>query len=134
MPKSLHLAMLAQAEAELPNECCGLLAGHIVGDEGRVVARYPLVNTAASPVEFLSDGPSHLAASKDMRARGIIELAIYHSHPTTHPVPSKKDLAQSWGPIVVSLILSLKSRPVEVRAWWLSETEYREAQWRLEVV
>src|SRR5262249_30335244 len=49
VPRSLYAEMTAQAEAEAPLECCGLLAGLIEGDVGRVVQRYPLINAAASP-------------------------------------------------------------------------------------
>ena len=44
VPRALYSAMLEQARAELPNECCGLLAGTVEEGVGRVVARYPLVN------------------------------------------------------------------------------------------
>jgi proteasome lid subunit RPN8/RPN11 len=56
VPRELADAMVAQAVAELPNECCGILAGIVDADEagaiGRVRRHYPLVNAAASPKEF----------------------------------------------------------------------------------
>ena len=40
IPGRLYQEMVAHAEAELPNECCGLLAGEVVPGEGRTpVAR-----------------------------------------------------------------------------------------------
>src|SRR4051812_37139689 len=69
LPRHLYTAMIAQAQAELPNECCGLLAGRIEIDDnaGRVIERYPLINAASSPVRFLSDPHSMFAAVRDMR-------------------------------------------------------------------
>ncbi len=129
LSRSILEEMLAQARAELPNECCGLLAGFLAKGTGRVEKRYPLVNAAASPVEYLSEPRSMFLADKDMRRRGLRLLAIYHSHPTTVPIPSKKDLANHYSPEVVHLIISLASDEPEVRGWWLTESDYRPADW-----
>ena len=132
IPGSLHDAMVAQAVAELPNECCGLLAGTIEPGEppiGHVVERYPLVNALLSPTAFESEPGSLLAAHKDMRERGLEVLAIYHSHPTSDPVPSKTDLARNYWPGVMCLIISLKTESAMVRGWLLQEKDFREAEW-----
>ncbi len=126
--------MLAQARAELPNECCGLLAGTAepaapVGPPlGRVMERYPLVNALASPVAYESEHAGLFAAHKDMRLRGLDVLAIYHSHPAAAPVPSRTDLARNYCPGVVYLIISLQTEPALMRGWWLAETTFREAE------
>jgi len=66
-----------------------------------------------------------------MRKRGIDVLAVYHSHPTSPPVPSKKGLARNyWGPDVAAFIISLTTEPPTVRGWWLTEVDYREAEWQ----
>jgi proteasome lid subunit RPN8/RPN11 len=119
--------MLAHARAELPNECCGLLAG----DRAQATQHYPLVNAAASPTRYDADSKDLLRAFRDMRERQLEHLAIYHSHPTSDPVPSRTDLAQAFYPGVVYLIISLKADAPSMRGWWLSETEYREAEWEL---
>jgi [CysO sulfur-carrier protein]-S-L-cysteine hydrolase len=129
--------MFAQARAELPNECCGLLAGVVESGSasansepiGRVVRRYPLINAAASPVEFLSADKSMLAAHNDMRLRNIDILAVYHSHPASDPLPSKKDLELNYSTQVVTLIISLKSGNPVMLGWWLSENSAVEAEW-----
>jgi len=128
--------MVAQAEAERPLECCGLLAGVLErpGDgpaRGLVQRRYPLINAAASPVLFESEPRSMFEADRDIDRRGLIYLAVYHSHPTSAPIPSRTDLERNFSPDVVNLILSLTTTPATVRGWWLMETEYREAEWEL---
>jgi len=131
IPRPVYSAMIVQAVAELPLECCGLLAGHRDADELRVMQRYPLVNAAASPVEYESESRSLFAAHKDMRRNGWDVLAVYHSHPTSPPIPSRKDLARRYGDGVADLIISLQSAQPEVRGWWLTDTDYREADWRV---
>jgi proteasome lid subunit RPN8/RPN11 len=150
--------MIGQARAELPNECCGLLAGTLIEPgawqrlwlwlrrwlartgigpipaglvrRGRALRRYPLVNEAASPTEYLSEPHSMFAAEKDRRAHNLEFLAVYHSHPTSEPVPSCTDRERNYSPDVMNLIISLKAAPV-VRAWWLTAESYREAEWVL---
>jgi [CysO sulfur-carrier protein]-S-L-cysteine hydrolase len=124
--------MVAQAVAEAPLECCGFLAGPAWTDvAATVAARYPLVNAAASPVEYDAEPRSLLDAHKDIRRHGWDVLAVYHSHPTSPPVPSRTDLARAYWSGVVHFIISLQSSQPEVRAWWLSESEYSEADWQL---
>lgn len=138
VPQDLYLEMLEQASSELPNECCGLLAGMVVEvpgqpPVGRVLARYPLVNKLVSPVEFFSDERSMLAAHRDMQRRSIDLLAIYHSHPISDPIPSRKDREQSYyGPGIMNLIISLKDEQPRMAGWWLTPEEYRSAEWALE--
>jgi proteasome lid subunit RPN8/RPN11 len=121
--------MVAQACAENPNECCGLLAGIVEDGEGgpvaRVMRRYPLVNALASPIEFESEPRGMFESTRDIRRRGLIEVAIYHSHPTSPPIPSKKDLARNYSPDVMNLIISLTTTPPLVRSWWLTDVDYR---------
>lgn len=125
--------MVWHAQAESPLECCGLLAGVIRADGvGEVRWRYPLVNAAASPVEFESEPRSHFSADKDIRRQRLDVLAVYHSHPTSEPVPSRKDLDRNyWGLNVVHLIISLTSLPPTVRGWWMTTADYHEAEWTI---
>jgi proteasome lid subunit RPN8/RPN11 len=128
--------MVAQALAEQPNECCGLLAGVLeTPDEGgvpvgRVVARFPLVNALASPRRYAADPRGLFDASKAMRNEGWEVLAVYHSHPTSDPIPSLTDLKENgYEDAVVHLIISLTTSPPTIRGWRLTETEYREEEW-----
>ena len=124
VPRNVLDALVAQALAERPNECCGLLAGKLerpAGAEkpgvprGRVVWHYPLVNALASPVRYESEGRGMLRAHRDMRERGLDLLAVYHSHPASEPVPSRTDLAWNYYPGVVHLIVSLAMTSPHVR-------------------
>jgi [CysO sulfur-carrier protein]-S-L-cysteine hydrolase len=124
--------MIQQAQAELPNECCGLLAGVRDGDVLRVLACFPLVNEAASPVEYWSEPKSLFATEKEMRRLGYERVAVYHSHPTSEPIPSKTDLERCvYNTDVVHFIISLKGAEPLMRGWWLTETSFAEAAWQL---
>ena len=133
--------MIAHAQAELPNECCGILAGTIGADGiARVSRCYPLVSDLdaanrdphpprPSPTEYLSTPESMFAASKDMRAHGADIVAVYHSHPTSEPIPSRKDLEQNYSGTEFHFIIGLRDAEPQVRGWWLASENYREARW-----
>ncbi len=131
LPRHLHSAMVQHAHSELPNECCGLLAGVREGDVLRVLARHPLVNGAASPVEYLSEPRSMFDAVQAMRKDGHEILAIYHSHPTSAPIPSTTDLARNYSPDVPNFIIGLSGPDPIVRGWWLTEDAFAEATWEI---
>jgi proteasome lid subunit RPN8/RPN11 len=131
VPRRLYEGMLAQARAELPNECCGFLAGRIEDQLGRAERLYPLVNALASPTRYEADAKSLLHAVRDMRGHDLEVLAIYHSHPTSDPVPSRTDLERSFWPETVYLIISLDKSEPTVRGWWLTETNFRQAEWEI---
>jgi len=114
------------ARTTAPNECCGLLAGVIHEGVGTVSAHYPLSNSLASETEFLSEPTEMLAAVKDMRKKGIDVLAVYHSHPTSEPVPSRKDLERSYSEAAMNLIIGPDFS--EIRGWWLMGQSYEPAE------
>ncbi|HEY8504267.1 MAG TPA: Mov34/MPN/PAD-1 family protein [Gemmataceae bacterium] len=105
----------------------------LAGPTGAAVTHcYPLVNALHSPVEFESEPHSMLRAMRDIRKRRLDLLAVYHSHPTSPPIPSRKDVERNWyGPKVMCVIIGLAGPEPDVRAWWLGETGYREAEWEI---
>jgi proteasome lid subunit RPN8/RPN11 len=124
--------MVKHAQSEAPNECCGMLAGTRTGDVLQVEAWFPLINEAASPtVEYCSEPRSMFAAEKERRRLELEFVAIYHSHPTSPPIPSRTDLQRNYSPDVINFIISLKDDEPEVRAWWLSDNAFAEAAWRI---
>jgi proteasome lid subunit RPN8/RPN11 len=131
LPRQLYEAMIQHAQAELPNECCGLLAGVHAGDVLRVEARHALINEAASPIAYLSEPRSMFQATKEMRRHDHEIVAIYHSHPTSEPIPSRTDLERCFSPDVVHFIIGLKGPEPLLRGWWLTESAYEEAAWEI---
>jgi proteasome lid subunit RPN8/RPN11 len=127
-------AIEEQARAELPNECCGILAGRLAAGFEKPLAivdashRFPLVNEAASPREFFSDARSLIDAHVQMRELGVEIVAIYHSHPSTPPVPSAHDRRRHYYPDAMSLIISLENETPNLRGWWLTEESAEPAE------
>lgn len=135
LPRQLYTEMVEQARAEFPNECCGLLAGVFEERDGTRVGlvrrRLPLVNDRSSPTRYNAEPRGLFAAHRTIGAAGLELLAIYHSHPTSAPIPSRTDLELNNHPEAVHLIISLQSTLPEMRGWWLEEQRYDEADWRL---
>jgi proteasome lid subunit RPN8/RPN11 len=132
VPADVLAAIIEQALAEAPLECVGLLGGQIRDGSGVVEVRYPLVNEAASPVEFVSAARGMLDATRDLDRRVRTLLAVYHSHPAAAPIPSRTDLERSYSAEVASVIVSLQSDPPAVRAWWLWDRGFEECELAVE--
>ena len=128
IPDLLLEEIIVHAREETPLECCGLLAGSITDGVALVTARYGIVNAVRSPTEYETDARGMLFAFRAMRERGVELLAVYHSHPASEPVPSRRDIDRNtYGESVVHVIVSLAGAEPEVRAWWLGETGFHEA-------
>ena len=109
-------AMVNQALAELPNECCGILAGHKADGVGVVALRLPLVNDLTSPIRFHSEPRSLLIADKAMRGRPRRSCDISLASDVGRLLPSRTDLAENYrGDSMMNLIISLQAAEPKVR-------------------
>jgi proteasome lid subunit RPN8/RPN11 len=130
LPRHIYEEMIDQAKAELPNECCGLLAGRTEAEGiARVLRRYALVNALASPTRYESEAHGLLHAHVDARRNATEFLAVYHSHPTSPPIPSRTDLAANYWEGVIHFIISLEKEPADMQGWWLGAENYQQAEW-----
>ena len=106
IPKTIYDDILAHADSEYPNECCGLLSG-----KGNQVTKfYRMTNTHHSPVSYFMDPKEQFTVFKDMRTEGTELLAIYHSHPHTTAYPSSTDVGLAYYPEALYVIISLEKR------------------------
>ncbi len=101
-------ALAEHADAEDPNECCGL----IVLRDGLAERYVPGRNTAASPYRFeLEVDPDTWFLEDDG-----YELAVFHSHLSSPPRPSRTDIENIglWDgrPYVI-----LNARTRDLAAW-----------------
>jgi len=102
IPHGVVERILSEAENAYPAECCGLLAG-----KGEVVSRaFPIANTEQSPTGYFMDPQGQFDAARKMREAGLQLLGIYHSHPSSPPYPSERDVKQAFQD-VVHVIVSL---------------------------
>jgi proteasome lid subunit RPN8/RPN11 len=87
-------AMLEDARAAAPRECCGLLLGP--GD--RVEEVRPARNVHPEPTtRFEIDPQALIDAHRTARGRGPQVLGYYHSHPSGPAHPSATDQALATG-------------------------------------
>jgi proteasome lid subunit RPN8/RPN11 len=85
IPAEVRAALVAHAEAEAPNEACGL----VLLRDGTAERYVPGQNGAASPYRFELelDDPELWFAEDDG-----YELAVFHSHLSSPPRPSRTDV------------------------------------------
>jgi putative addiction module component (TIGR02574 family) len=120
IPPALLADVIAHCRAGLPNEAGGLLAGR----DGVAERHFPLRNQLASPTRFLSDPADTIAAAKACRLAGLDVVCVYHSHPTTDPVPSPRDRDEWYADSVPTLIVGLAGAEPDVRAWVRTATGF----------
>ena len=108
LSKSIQDAIVRQAEAEMPNECCGYLAGTRSEADITVSRRFPMTNVDASPEHFSFDPKEQFAAIKAARADDLELLANYHSHPETSARMSAEDIRLANDTSIIYLIYSVE--------------------------
>ena len=135
MPERLCIAqtmydeMVAHAQADAPNECCGLIA--CSGETAVSVHRAQ--NAAASPLKFEIDGRELLRTYTAIQDEGYELGAIYHSHTRTEPYPSQTDInfAKGW-PGVQWVILGLAGPEPFARIFEISDGRVLETELAIE--
>jgi proteasome lid subunit RPN8/RPN11 len=66
-----------------------------------------MTNTDASNEHFMMEPQEQFRVVKDLRAKGLSMLAIYHSHPESPARPSEEDIRLALTPGVSYVIISL---------------------------
>lgn len=126
IPVAVSQDLWQHYQAEAPNECCGFLLGQVNAEVAHAEQCWPLINELASPTAFRTEAKSVLQAFRQMRQTGQEIVAIYHSHPTSYPVPSATDLQENtYGEAIPWLILGPNQA---ARAWTLRQTDYTELE------
>ncbi len=117
IPAAVRAALVAHAEAERPNEACGLIALR----DGFAERYLPGENLDASPYRFRlkPSSPDDLFLEDEG-----FELALFHSHLEAPPRPSRTDveLSDVW-PDRLWVILSLRSG--DLAAWRIADGRIR---------
>ena len=112
VPAAVRSALVEHALAERPNEACGLVAFR----DG-VAERYiPGRNRSASPYRFELEVDPEAWFLED---EGY-ELAVFHSHPSSPPRPSRTDV-ENVGLWQGRLYLILETRTGELAGWRIAD-------------
>jgi proteasome lid subunit RPN8/RPN11 len=88
IPRAIYDEIFAQANEELPDECCGLIGG----DANEAKTLYRARNSEASPFRYVLDPTDQLRIMGEMEERGEELAAIYHSHTKSEAYPSQTDI------------------------------------------
>ena len=121
------LAAMREGAAKTPaQECCGLLAGR----DGIISEIFPARNAHPNPATGYEIALRELfQLMREMRARDLRLLGIYHSHPRGENRPSRSDIAQAFYPDTPYIILSpLKDARQPVRAFLIRDGQVEESQ------
>jgi [CysO sulfur-carrier protein]-S-L-cysteine hydrolase len=127
MTRAQREAIVAHAEKDAPNECCGYLSAR----DGVVQEVFEAENVRHSPYAFQLGLPT-LEAVAELDEEGL-EVGIYHSHPRSEPRPSQTDinLVSPLTEHYTYLIVSLENGggdAADLRAWRIADGKVEERE------
>lgn len=101
----------------LPSEACGYILASV--DEPTIgIAVHFMNNIDEKPLEgCLMDPVDIVTAHKEFDDTGQEPIAIFHSHPTSDPIPSQRDLDEAQPGDIAHLIVSMTDGSPKARAW-----------------
>lgn len=120
--KQLLDDIIEHAEADAPNECCGMIASA----EGEATRVYRAANTAASPLRYELDGLEQYRIQTEIEDQGWELGAIYHSHTRSPPLPSQTDINLAFYPDALYVIVGVAGDAPEVRAFRIVDAQVEE--------
>lgn len=114
LPQQIIDDIVAQAQEEAPNECCGIIAGK----DGRATKLFQARNDEASPYRYNVDTDDLFRIYRECEENDWEFLVIYHSHTASEAYPSPTDVRLAVWPEAYYVLISLQDaeRPV-VRAF-----------------
>src|SRR5436305_3536695 len=109
IPSEVYELMVEHALYEWPHECCGVLA-FCQGEPAIVYRARNIAPEAHHTYELHPEDQLHIF--NEMARHEFTLGAIYHSHPTTQPIPSQTDLDKMNYPDALCIIIGLADAKV----------------------
>ncbi len=127
LPGGFIEEMVAHAQEEAPNECCGIIAG-VNGDATKL---FRARNSEASPYRYSVDPKDLFRIYRECEDSDWNFLAIYHSHTASEAYPSPTDVRLAFWPEAYYILVSLAAaaNPV-VRAFRILDGAVAEEELR----
>jgi proteasome lid subunit RPN8/RPN11 len=121
--------MTAHAESTYPNECCGVMLGHIDGERKSVTLAQPLENVSpgSQAARYELRPEDLLNADREARRQNLDLIGIYHSHPDCDAYFSETDLKNSC-PWYSFVVLSVQQGKFHHANSWLPNAEQTESE------
>ncbi len=119
IPRTLANRLLTLAQLTPDTEICGLISN---GPENKFKV-YPINNIASeSHCVFEMQPQQQINAFKEIRDNHQALFAIFHSHPNSDAIPSKKDIHDASYPDALNIIISLNTEGVlDMRGYFYQE-------------
>ncbi|MDB5291623.1 MAG: Mov34/MPN/PAD [Phycisphaerales bacterium] len=125
---ALRRKIESEGVAAYPNECCGILIGRDVTEDGtprRVVERLEPGRNVFEKEEqyhrFSIDPAQQLKAERAAEQEGKLVLGYYHSHPDHPARPSEYDRQHAWPFYSYVIVAIAKSVPADMTSWVLDD-------------
>ena len=124
--KKLVDEMVAHAREDLPNECCGMIAG----SDGEATEVVRVANAAASPLRYEMDPQGQFDALKAIEGDGGELIGIYHSHTKSAAYPSQTDVNQAvaWPEQVYVIVSLADAEAPDVKAFLLRDMKIADVE------
>ncbi|MDH3227340.1 MAG: M67 family metallopeptidase [Thermoleophilia bacterium] len=106
LSRALADELVAHANDELPNECCGMIAGR----DGTATRVLRTENSEGSPFMYVMEPREQLRLMEELEDAGEDLLAIYHSHTRSVAYPSRTDVDLAFYSEPLYVIVSLADR------------------------
>ena len=139
--QSQHLqAIQTHAESTYPEECCGLLLGHLRGDVKTLIEVLPTENSwgeeADDPFQSIESSAQSksskrnrfsiapkvmLQAQKNARDRHLDIIGIFHSHIESPAIPSEFDRAIAWQQYSYIIVSVQQGLACDLKSWNLDD-------------
>ena len=106
LPRAIFDEMVSHAQEDLPNECCGIIAGK----DGAATKLFRAKNAEASPYRYSVDSGDLFRIFRECDANDWEFLVIYHSHTASPAEPSPTDIRLAFWPEAYYVVVSLADR------------------------
>jgi proteasome lid subunit RPN8/RPN11 len=124
IPRDMVDDIVAHAQADAPNECCGMIAAA----DGAATRVYRAANAADSPLRYEFEGREQLRIQTEIEDAGWELGAIYHSHTRSPPLPSQTDINLAFYPDSLYVIVGVAGEAPEVRAFRIVDSRVEEVE------
>jgi [CysO sulfur-carrier protein]-S-L-cysteine hydrolase len=123
IPQALFDQMVAHAQDDAPNECCGIIGTR--NGEGFVL--HQATNIHHSPLKYEIGSDELYRISMALDDDDLEVGVIYHSHTRSDPYPSQTDVNLARYPDAVYVIVGVANGSPEVRAYHIRDGEIADA-------
>ncbi len=124
IPRAMLDDIIAHAQADAPDECCGMIAAA----DGEATRVYRAANTAHSPLRYEFEGREQLRIQTEIEDAGWELGAIYHSHTRSPPLPSQTDINLAFYPDSLYVIVGVAGEEPDVRAFRIVDAQVEEVE------